>query len=193
MVWQHHRTYDHRDTEDCTTVQLTEAVGRYPAGAVLCDVLADMALRISGVEASWLAGFHTFALNAWLAPYAGGATANAYASLNAWLRKIQTGSATLDAWLVTPTPVARSASFSLNAVLLQRGADGITVLTQPIGAGDTVIHIDNPGDFPATCPFLIQIGLETMTVVSGCGTNTWTVVRGDATLTHPLGDYVVTC
>ena len=63
----------------------------------------------------------------------------------------------------------------------------------PIDDNDTVIVITNPGDFPGTCPYLIQIGDETMTVVGGCGTDTLTVVRGDNATAHPAGSVLVVC
>ena len=68
-MWQHDRTYDHRETEDCSVVVLSAAIGRYPADTPLCDVLEDLFARYEQVRADYLSGFSVFGLNAIVAPY----------------------------------------------------------------------------------------------------------------------------
>lgn len=190
-MWLHHRSDDHLGLEDCTTVELTEQIGRYPAGSVLCAVLADMVLRMTQVEIDTRHGFSVFGLDAWIAPYAGtGATG--YFGLDATIAVTGTGSFGLDAVLEAPTPVERTGDFGLDAYFIPRGADGITVITAPIDEDDTVIHVDDPDELPGVCPYQIQIGDEVMTVVGGCGTDTLTVERDDPQA-HPVGAYVATC
>lgn len=192
-MWEHHREDDHAGHETCGTVQLTEAIGRYPAGSILCDVLSDLSQRMSQVQIDRTHGFVVFGLDAVVAPYAGASGASGFFGLDAAINVPTVGTFGLDAELVEPVPVERTGSLGLYAVLLERGADAITVITQPVAPDDTVIHVDNPDDFPGSCPMTVQIGSETMTVVSGCGTDTWTVVRGDPTLSHPVGAYIVIC
>lgn len=189
-MWQHHRHDDHVDTEDCSTVQLTEQIGRYVAGTALCAVLADMETRMTVVEADTRHGFSVLGLDAWISPYAG-AGAVGYFGLDATISDALAGSFGLDAVLEASTPVERSTSFGLTAYTIPRGADGISVITQPIDTDDTVIHVDDGGEFP-TCPTQIIIGTEVMMVVGGCGTSTLTVERDDPQA-HPVGAYVATC
>lgn len=192
-MWPHHREQAHHDVEPCGTVVLSDAIGRYPAGTLLCEVLDDLSRRMAQVEIDTTHGFSTVGLDAWIAPYSGSAGATGLFGLDALISVPTPDSFGLDAEIAEAVAVERTGGFGFSAVLLERGADAITVITQPVGPGDTTIHVDNPDDFPSSCPMTVQIGTETMTVVAGCGTDTWTVVRGDPTASHPVGVYIVIC
>lgn len=193
MFWQHDREHDHHGLESCATVALSEDIGQYPAGTLLCDVLNDMDRRLKQAQVDRTHGFVPVAFDAVIVPYAGAATANGLVPFNAVLAAAGSATFALDAELAAPVTVERTGAFGMGAYLLERAAvNAVTVLTQPVGPGDTTIHIDDPGEF-GTCPMTIQIGLETMTVIAGCETTTWTVIRGDPAASHPVGAYVVDC
>lgn len=196
--WQHDRTYDHRETEDCNTVVLSADIGRYSAGTLLCDVLEDLIQRTANLSADYAHGFSIFGLNAFIAPYNPGTLGGSLLSIlgiDAFIKAAQTGSFGIDAEMVAPTPVERSASFGIWAYIHEADAPTAQLAT-PIDADDTVIVVTNFADFPSVCPFLIEIDGETMLVTDGCGTDTWTVIRGynGTTATpHAGGATVVAC
>jgi len=191
-MWQHDRTYDHRETEDCSTVVLSADIGRYEAGTPLCDVLDDLLARWTQVRADYLHGFFVFGLNAYIAPYDPAGNLSGVIGLNAVIKDTISDSFGLDAEIVDPDPVERTHTFGIDALIHESDAP-VGQLEVGIDADDTVIIITNPDDFPDTCPYALQIGNEIVTVVGGCGTDTLTIVRGDGATSHPAGTVVVTC
>lgn len=192
LLWQHDRTYDHRDTEDCSVVVLSTDIGRYPAGTPLCEVLFDLFARWEQVQSDYGHGFFVFGFNALIAPYDPAGALMGVIGLDAVIEEEGSDTFGLDAEIVAPTPEEQTTTFGLDAVIneLDVAAGQLEVA---IDDDDTVIVITNPDDFPDTCPYLIQIGDETMTVVGGCGTDTLTVVRGDNATSHPAGSVLVVC
>ena len=192
MLWQHDRTYDHRETEDCSVVLLSTDIGRYPEGTPLCDVLFDLFARWQQVQADYAHGFFVFGLDALIAPYDPAGALMGVLGLDAVIQDEQPDTFGLDAEIAAPVAEEQTASFGLDSFINELDV-AAGQLEFPIDDNDTVIVITNPGDFPDTCPYLIQIGDETMTVVGGCGTDTLTVVRGDNATSHPAGSVLVVC
>jgi hypothetical protein len=191
-MWQHDRGYDHRETEDCSTVVLSADIGRYAADTPLCDVLADLFARWELLRLDTVHGFFVFGLNAFIAPYDPMGTLMGVFGLDAVIEDEGTDTFGLDAVIEAAVPVEQTASFGIDAVINESDAP-VAQLVNPIDDNDTVIVITNPDDFPTTCPYLIQIGTETMTVVGGCGTDTLTVVRGSNATAHSAGSIAVIC
>jgi hypothetical protein len=191
IVWQHHREHDHSGTETCDHVQITEAIGRYPAGTTVCDVLESFLARIALLEVDYIGGIHPISLDAFIAPYDPAGSLQGVTNLDAFIVVPTTGSFGIDAETVAPVLVEQAGSFGIGSYFVSLYNDAITVLTQPVGPSDTVIYVDSSAGFPSV-PFVIQIGIETMTVTAVSG-NQWTVIRGDPTLSHPAGSYVVVC
>lgn len=192
MVWQHDRDYDHRETEDCSTVVLSTDIGRYEAGTPLCEVLADLVARYDQIQSDYAHGFFVFGLNAFIAPYDPAGILSGVFGLEAVLRGAGTGTFGLDAEIAEAVEEERLSDFGLYAYIHLSDAP-VGQLAAPIDADDTVIIITNPGDFPTTCPYDLQIGDEIVTVVGGCGTDTLTIVRGTGATSHPAGSITVTC
>lgn len=197
--WLHDRTYDHRETEDCSTVVLSTDIGRYTAGSSLCDVLEDMALRMLQVEANYNHGFFVLGLDAFLAPYnpgtLGGSLLGTF-GLDAVVLTPATPTFGLDAELVVPTPVTLGFSFGINAYLNLIPDAGVAQLAADIDATQTTLTVTSASGFPTSGNYTIEIDGETMLVIGGQGTTTWTVVRGYAGTTatsHTAGTTVVTC
>lgn len=197
--WLHDRTYDHRGTEDCSTVVLSADIGRYTAGTSLCDVIDDLARRMSQIELDYIHGFFVLGLNAFVAPYDPGTLGGSLLGLfglDAVVLTPMTPTFGLDAVLATPTPVEVDFTFGLDAYLNVVAADGVTVLAAAIDASQTTITMTSASGFPTSGNYTIQIGGETMLVTGGQGTTTWTVIRGYAGTTatsHTAGQTVVTC
>lgn len=190
IVWQHHREHDHSGTEDCSAVELTEAIGRYPAGSILCDVLDDMAERMSQLELDYTHGFTAVPFAAFIAPYDPAGALSGVINFDSVILAAGSDDFGMDAVLQAPVVEEQLASFSLGSYFVELHNDAITVLVQPVDTVDTTIYVDSSVGFPAV-PFMIQIGTETMTVTAVSG-NEWTVVR-DNPQSHPLGSYVVVC
>ncbi len=190
IVWQHDRTHDHTGTEDCSSVWITEPIGRYPAFSYLCDILDDMFRRLVLIDADYVHGFSVASIDAFIAPYDPNGALMGVFGLDSWIKKTGTSTFGLDAELVSPTPVEISGTFGIGSYFVELHNAAITVLTADVDPGDTVIHVSSSVGFPSP-PFLIQIGGEVMTVVSVSG-NDWTVVRDNPEF-HPLGSYVVVC
>ena len=79
---QHDRTLDHYGTEDTTTTVLASAIGQYPTGEPLHDVLASLVARLDFIE-----------LN-------GDDTRVGYILANAIIQKVPEASFTADAFIV---------------------------------------------------------------------------------------------
>jgi hypothetical protein len=70
---------------------------------------------------------------------------------------------------------------------------GQTTITEDLTENETDVSVQSNGSFPSSAPYDIKIGHEVMTVVSGAGSNTWTVRRAQAgtkKATHSSGDKV---
>jgi hypothetical protein len=190
IVWQHDRTDDHEGTEDCYSVLITSAIGRYPADTYLCDMLDDMFERLALIDADYVHGFEVLGLDAFIAPYDPQGLLSGFFGLDSVIEEEAADTFGLDAEIAAPVTVETFGEFGLGSFFVELHNDAITVLTQEVDPGDTVIHVSSSVGFPSV-PFLIQIGTEQMTVVSMSG-NDWTVERTDAQ-SHPLGSYVVVC
>jgi len=191
-MWQHHREHDHRETEDCSTVVLSTDIGRYAADTSLCDVLDDLFRRLSLISSDLGEGFEVFGFDALIAPYDPAGALMGVFGIEAVVEDESTDTFGLDAEIEEPVVVEQEAEFLINAYIHEADVP-VGQLEDPIDDTDTVIVITNPGDFPSTCPYQIQIGDEVMTVVGGCGTDTLTVVRGSNASAHGAGSVVVTC
>jgi hypothetical protein len=189
-VTLHHREQDHRGTEDCSTVVIERPIGRYQAGASLCDVLGDLIRRSIDVRNHYHMGFHAFWMDAFVAPYAPAGTLRGVFDFSAWIHEVSTSTFSLSAALAAPTTQERTNAFWLESWFISLYNDAITVLIQPVSPTNTVIHVGSNDGFPSV-PFLIQIGTETMVVIAVNG-NEWTVVR-DYPQNHAVGSYVVVC
>jgi len=193
--WQHDRTYDHRGTEDCTTVVLSADIGRYAAGTLLCDVLEDLIRRVSNLQTDYTHGFHTAGLNAFLAPYSpgtlGGSLLGVY-GLDAVVAATTTPTFGIDAEIEAYS-ATETVDFGIWAYIQELEADGVTTLAADIDDTQTVITVTSAAGFPTGGDYAIQIDGETMLVVGGQGTTTWTVIRGDNATAHVAGTVVVTC
>ena len=197
--WLHDRTYDHRETEDCSTVVLSADIGRYVAGTSLCDVLTDMARRIAQVDADYIHGFSVYGLSAYIAPYdpgtLGGSLLGVF-GLQAVVAVSQPSTFGLDAVLVAPTTVGQSTSFGLQAYLIDLGGGAVCQLAADIDAVQTTITVTTAAGFPVGGDYLIQIDSEMMLVTGGQSTTTWTVIRGyngTTATSHLAGSVVATC
>lgn len=109
---KHDRQVDHFGTELDTVIAIDGAIGKYPSGELLHDVLADMVARITALEDGNHVVASPFTLNAFIAGWIG---------LNAVI--FRSGSAatfTLDAI------VGQGGTFALDAYLLGHGSSSFT-------------------------------------------------------------------
>lgn len=190
----HHRTYDHRGTEDCESVVLSAAIGRYAAGTSLCDVLVSMAERLAQLQGDYNHGFASISLSAWVVP-SGGAGALGFIGIYSLIRDVLSVNLGVDAVVAASTPIARTSTFGISAYIHEAAA-GVTQLAAAIDASQTTITVTSFADFPLVGDFLIQIDGEIMLVTGGHGTTTWTVIRGYGATTaaaHFAGAVVVAC
>ena len=177
----HDRTLDHHGTEDTTTSVLSAAIGRYPAGTTVQEVLADMIGRLTRLE-TYTIGGHYFTANAVLIGEAFSAdaiiknTRSILLVLDAYIHGwMFTANAVLQA---TATPETASTSFTAQALFIEHApGSGSGSLVDPIDADDTTVNVSNPDSFPPTFPFVIVIDGEQMLVTGGTP-GAWIVQRG---------------
>jgi hypothetical protein len=117
-MWQHDRGYDHRETEDCSTVVLSADIGRYAADTPLCDVLSDLFARWELLRVDYLHGFTIFGLDAFIAPYDPMGNLSGVFGLDAIIQEAGTDSFGLDAVIAAAIAEEQGAAFGLDAVIL---------------------------------------------------------------------------
>ena len=90
---RHYRERDHHGFEHDTAIWISQPIGPYPTGSLLSDVLAALEARLLDVELNQFhdRSFHTFSMDAYIAPGAFWADAVIFKTLS--------GSSTMNAWL----------------------------------------------------------------------------------------------
>jgi hypothetical protein len=184
----HDRTLDHYGTEDTTTAVLSDAIGRYPAGTSLQDVLADMVSRLIQLENdpqlftftadAQLKGYW-FSADAWFFKTLGNAPGE-YLDFraDAEIGGTHYGAFTASAIKGTTSGASATGSFTASSLLINHvPGSGSGTLVDPIDDDDTTVNVSNPGSFPPTFPFVITIDGEQVLVVGGVP-GAWIIERG---------------